>query len=243
MCHPFCLKNQKLVWFVLLLLVTFGCSDQGPEEPAPSPAPQTHALLCLGDSYTKGEGVAWTQNFPNQLADSLRAAGLAIRNPEVVAQTGWRTDQLQQALDGPTWRRLRDSTYAAVTLCIGVNNQYQNRPVEVFGQEFEALLDYAIARAGFDPGRVFVLSIPDWGYTPVGQGFVNPALISARIDAYNALKKSVCDSKGAVWIEVTDISRQGLSLPHLVAADGLHPSAAQYAAWVARLAPAVRAAL
>lgn len=225
--------------FLAVLIV--GCSDQIAEEPVSPPAPI--ALLCLGDSYTKGEGVVWMQNFPSQLADSLRAAGLAIRSPEVVAQTGWRTDQLLQALDGSSWRRLRDSAYAAVTLCIGVNNQYQNRPVETFGQEFGALLDYAIARAGSDPGRVFVLSIPDWAYTPVGQGFVNPALISAKIDAFNATKKSICLSKGAVWVEVTDISRQGLEQPQLVAADGLHPSATQYAAWVARLAPVVRAAL
>ncbi len=46
---------------------------------------------------------------------------------------------------------------------------------------------------------------------------------------------------GAHWVDVTGLSRE----PHddWLAADGLHPSAAQYAQWAARALPAARAAL
>jgi lysophospholipase L1-like esterase len=41
-------------------------------------------------------------------------------------------------------------------------------------------------------------------------------------------------------VDVFDISRQAATDRSLVAIDGLHPSGAQYARWVERLAPVVR---
>jgi acyl-CoA thioesterase-1 len=198
-------------------------------------------ILALGDSYTKGEGVKWEQNFPNQLADSLRYAGFQVAGLHVVAQTGWRTDNLQSALNNQA-ATLADSTFSLVTLCIGVNNQYQNANFETYKLQFESLLQYAIARAGGRKERVLVISIPDWAYTPYGQAFGNPASISQAIDAYNAANQLISESYGVKYTYVTDISRQGIARPALVAADGLHPSAEQYTEWLKRLMPSVKAA-
>ncbi len=116
-------------------------------------------ILALGDSYTKGQSVLWPSNFPNQLADSLRLEGREILGPRVIAQTGWRTDNLSDAIDGTL--EIADSTFSIVTLCIGVNNQYQHASFDVYKTDFEQILKTAIALAGGRPQRVFVLSIPD----------------------------------------------------------------------------------
>lgn len=197
-------------------------------------------ILALGDSYTKGEGVPWTQNFPNQLTDSLRARGYNVAGVRVIAQTGWRTDQLQGAIAQAT--DLADSTFSLVTLCIGVNNQYQNRPVGEYKTQFEQLLQTALARAGGRRERVLVLSIPDWAYTPFGQSRPNPALISAEIDAFNDANRTIALSFGIAYVDVTGISRLGVTQPGLVAPDGLHPSAAQYTEWVKKLLPVAESA-
>lgn len=199
-------------------------------------------ILALGDSYTKGEGVKWEQNFPNQLADSLRYAGFQVAGLHVVAQTGWRTDNLQSALNNQS-ATLADSTFSLVTLCIGVNNQYQNANFETYKLQFESLLQYAIARAGNRIERVLVLSIPDWAYTPYGQAFGNAASISQEINAYNEANQLISESYGVHYVHITDISRQGLAQPALVAADGLHPSATQYSEWLKRFLPIVKNAL
>ncbi|MBC7778100.1 MAG: SGNH/GDSL hydrolase family protein [Phycisphaerae bacterium] len=229
---------------LLLFLPTLFFCRRSAEEPIPTqinPVPERIDILALGDSYTKGESVPWGQNFPNQLADSLRMAGFDLAGLHVVAQTGWRTDNLQSAIASQA-SVLADSTFSLVTLCIGVNNQYQNANFETYKTEFEALLKYAIARAGGRKERVVVISIPDWAYTPYGQNS-NPALISQKIDQYNAANRSITEAFGVPYVNVTDVSRRGIQEPDLVAFDGLHPSAQQYTEWVRLLLPVVKMGL
>ncbi|MEO6038220.1 MAG: SGNH/GDSL hydrolase family protein [Saprospiraceae bacterium] len=207
----------------------------------PVPIESSVKILALGDSYTKGESVVFAQNFPNQLADSLRADGQAVTQTRIIAQTGWRTDQLQIAL---TDAHIGDSTYDLVTLCIGVNNQYQHGNFLTFKTQFEQLLQSALSRSGDRKERVVVVSIPDWAYTPYGQHFTaTPAQISQEIDQYNQASQTIAAQYGVHYVNVTDISRQGLVQPELVAGDGLHPSALQYTDWVKLLLPVVKEAL
>lgn len=228
---------MRLLPFFFFLPAFFFCrhaAEEPPILPPPTvPTPEKTDILALGDSYTKGQGVPWNQNFPHQLADSLRSRGRDVSGLHIVAQTGWRTDNLQTALAQNNQSSvLSDSVFSLVTLCIGVNNMYQNADFETFKQEYEALLQYALQRAGQRKDRVIVLSIPDWAYTPYGQGFANPALISQKIDQYNTAKRTITESYGVAFVNVTDISRQGLAMPDLVASDQLHPSAKQYTEWV-----------
>jgi lysophospholipase L1-like esterase len=57
------------------------------------------SYLALGDSYTIGEGVHVEGRWPMQLAAALRAQGVAIGDPRIVATTGWTTDELSAAMD------------------------------------------------------------------------------------------------------------------------------------------------
>lgn len=186
-------------------------------------------FLALGDSYTMGESVAELQRWPMQLAEGLRMKGYDCQPPEIVAVTGWRTDQLQSAI---TERNL-DKNYDLVSLLIGVNNQYQGRSIQEYEKEFAELLKTAIQHAGKRKSHVIVLSIPDYGYTPFGKE--KQQLISADIDAFNAANKRVTQEYGVNYINITDISRQGMKHPELVAADGLHPSGKMYALWVSEI--------
>lgn len=61
-------------------------------------------FLALGDSYTIGEGVEVDESWPAQLARRLRARGTNADDPDVVAKTGWTTDELAIALDAATLR-------------------------------------------------------------------------------------------------------------------------------------------
>jgi lysophospholipase L1-like esterase len=85
--------------------------------------------------------------------------------------------------------------------------------------------------AGGDKNRVFVLSIPDYAFTPYGQNS-NPNSISEGIDNFNEVNKTITENMGVRYFNITPISRKGVEEPALVASDGLHPSAEQYRRWV-----------
>ncbi|MFV8269308.1 SGNH/GDSL hydrolase family protein [Flavobacterium sp. GT2N3] len=238
---------QLLVAFLSLLFIG-SCSTENPvTEKAPTPIitmPQTQGksfnYLALGDSYTIGQSVCETCRFPAQLVKNL--GNLNPNNTyslKIIAQTGWTTSNLITAINtqNPTFN------YDLVTLLIGVNNQYQNKPFSLYEKEFPELLNKAVALAKGDKTNVIVISIPDYAFTPFGQASGNQSTISTEIDLYNAFAKKYCDDNTIVFINITDITRQGLTNKNLVAQDGLHPSEAAYSLFVERILPKATTAL
>ena len=183
-------------------------------------------FLALGDSYTIGESVDAKDRWPVLLIESLRKSGLECNNVRIIAQTGWRTDNLKNAIIEAN----PSQDYTLVSLLIGVNNQYQKKSVEEYASEFEALLNTAITLAGGIKSNVFVVSIPDYGCTPFGKS--NQVTISQAIDQFNKVNRAISDRLGIPYFNITDISRNGLTHPELVAHDGLHPSGFMYSQWV-----------
>jgi lysophospholipase L1-like esterase len=233
--------------FILIVVVLFfnQCSSENPtlvpkpeSSPAPQPQPQPVnkkvSYIALGDSYTIGQSVCVSCRFPEQLKKNLETTipGLTI-DLKIIAQTGWATSNLINVIkeQQPT------NNYNLVTLLIGVNNQYQNREFGIYEREFPQLTQTAIALAKGNKDNVIVVSIPDYAYTPFGQQFGTPTKISTEIDKYNAFAKSYCDTNGITFINITDITRQGLKETYLVATDGLHPSEKAYSLFVDRIAP------
>ena len=200
--------------------------------------PSPPRVLALGDSYTIGESVAVAGRWPNQLARALRVKRIRIVDPEIIAKTGWTTDELSSAIDAAKPR----GPYALVTLLIGVNNQYRGRDAEQYRREFAALLHRAIGFAGGDAKRVVVVSIPDWGVMPFAAGR-DHGKIAAEIDLFNAVNAEEAQHAGAYYADVTPVSRRAATDATLVAPDGLHPSAAMYAQWVTVILPRAEAAL
>jgi lysophospholipase L1-like esterase len=229
-----------VAFFSLLFMVS--CSTENPISETTSipivTVPQTQAksynYLALGDSYTIGQSVCETCRFPAQLSKSL--GNLNVSNTyslKIIAQTGWTTSNLISAVNTQNLA----SNYDLVTLLIGVNNQYQNRNFSLYEKEFPELVKKAIALAKGDKTNVILISIPDYAYTPFGQASGNQTTISTEIDQYNAFAKKYCDDNAIVFINITDITRQGLTNKNLVASDGLHPSELAYSLFVERILP------
>jgi lysophospholipase L1-like esterase len=194
--------------------------------------------LALGDSYTIGESVPQEQSFPYQLSNSLAADSVKIVTPDIIAVTGWTTDNLINAIVASG---NHTKTYDVVTLLIGVNDQYQGLSQANYRAKFAQVLATAIGFAKGDASRVFVLSIPDWGVTPYANG--RDAIIGPQIDQFNIINKDESKKAGVHYLDITDISRQAKTDLSLVAEDGLHPSAKMYSLWVAQLEPMVKARL
>ncbi len=201
-------------WLAVALLLS-SCSGMSTNPPEPATR-----YLALGDSYTIGESVAATERFPVQLAREL-----GLGEPQIIAQTGWTTDELNVAIDAANPK----GPYELVTLLIGVNNQYRGRDAEQYRGEFVGLLQRAIGFAGGDVKKVIVVSIPDWGVTPFAEGR-DRARIASEIDRYNSVNRQESERAGVLYVDITPISRQNDA--SLVAGDGLHPSGKQYLQWV-----------
>lgn len=190
--------------------------------------------LALGDSYTIGESVDSSQRYPVQALQQLYPGG----HPHIIATTGWTTGNLLDAIDGAGL----DTNYAAVSLLIGVNNQYQGRPQQEYSEQFTALLKAAIHLAGDRPGHVLVLSIPDYSVTPFARNR-NTGLIAAQIDSFNAINNRIAAAFRVHYLDVTTESRKALGDPALIAADGLHFSGKEYAIWAKMMEPWLTTAL
>lgn len=225
------MKALFKITFILFALLVVSCgsdNDSGTE----IIQPKNYKYLALGDSYTIGESVCQTCRFPIQLQDSIKNYITAndTFQTQIIAQTGWTTTHLKTAIttQNPT------NDFDLVTLLIGVNNQYQNKPFSVYEQEFPELVSIAIQKAKGDKNNVIVVSIPDYAYTPFGNG---NATISSQLDNYNAFAQNYCLVNNITFINITDITRLGLQQPNLVASDGLHPSTIAYTKFVERILP------
>lgn len=214
---------------------------------APTPAPdllsamptsQPLRFLALGDSYTIGEAVDETERWPVQLVGLLRAQGVEIEDPLIVARTGWTTDELSAGIDAAN----PQGPFDLVSLLIGVNNQYRGRDLDEYRREFALLLKRALAFAGGRPGHVLVLSIPDWGVTGFAKG-LDRAKIAREIDAFNAVNAAEAQRAGVRYVDVTPVSRRAATESGWIASDNLHPSGRMYAEWARLALTPARAAL
>ena len=227
------LPKYLLILSLFGILISTSCSED--ESP---PYSYTYTYLALGDSYTIGQGVEENERWPVILSEKLSEQGITVSLPKIIAKTGWKTSDLKSAVGR------RDDiavTYDMVSLLIGVNNQFAGRTVESFVPEFEALVDSAIMLTGDRNERVFVLSIPDYGITRVG----NPrsTIISQMLDEYNAEIERVCAEKGILFFNITEVSRLASINPEYLAPDGLHYSGIMHALWVDEIYEEVQALL
>ena len=229
---------MKLLSHIILLFISsllLSCNAENTMPNNELPTPKNYKYLALGDSYTIGQSVCETCRFPAQLKDSISKYLNASDtfSVDIIAQTGWTTSSLKSAIasQNPT------NDYDLVTLLIGVNNQYQNKPFSLYQQEFPELIATAIQKAKGDKNNVIVVSIPDYPYTPFGNGNTN---ISTQIDSYNSFAENYCTANNITFVNITNITRLGIAQPELVTTDGLHPSAIAYAKFVALILPEAR---
>ncbi len=135
-------------------------------------------MLALGDSYTIGESIEAHQRWPHQLTVALIELGRESEAPDYIATTGWTTTQLIQGIDIYLDREKR---YNLVSILIGVNNQYQGLDISSYEPDLIKIINLALDVVSLDNSKVFMLSIPDYAYTPFGGG---KSPISIELDAY-----------------------------------------------------------
>lgn len=222
------------------MLVVVGCGLRASADPPtaidPSP-PAGLRYVALGDSYTIGTSVGGEERFPDQLVAALGSEPPGLDLVANLGVNGYTSADLiadeLPALDGlaPEF----------VTVLIGVNDVVQGVPGDRYAANVVTILDALLAR--LPPERIITIAIPDYTVTPAGADFGDPLAQSNGIRANNAIMKRLADQRGIAFVDIVDISLEAATDRGLVADDGLHPSGAQYARWVERIAPVVKVLL
>lgn len=235
---------MRLLYFILITITAFSsCNKKSPDAGVNNtntgvtntrPVTDSLSYIALGDSYTIGQSVPPDQSYPVQLATQMSAKGKPVKEPMIIAVTGWTTGQLIDAIANSG---ITDRKYDMVTLLIGVNDQYQGLSKDSYKIRFQQILETAIKFAGGKKQHVFVLSIPDYGVTPFANG--EESKIGPEIDQFNAINKDISTKAGVNYLDITGISKKAATDVSLIAADGLHPSAKMYGLWVEQLLPMI----
>ena len=214
-----------------------GCkSENDIEMESPETATKKqYTYLALGDSYTIGEGVKEEDRFPNIIIGSINKKHNFKGEVNIIATTGWRTDQLINAVNSAN---LEPGDFDFITLLIGVNNQYQGAPLEKFEQELDSLISMSIELMEGANDKIILISIPDYGVTPFASSR-GPEKIEQEINTYNDIKKAFSEKYEIPYVYITDLTRLAKNELSLLASDQLHPSGILYRQWVERILPEV----
>jgi lysophospholipase L1-like esterase len=233
---------MRLIIIFFILTTCFSCSKKvsAPAVSLPTTvsADTLKTYLALGDSYTIGQSVAINERFPAQTVALLRQQEIKMADPVYIAQTGWTTANLQNAINNQN----PQNNFDVVSLLIGVNDQYQRMDTAGYAIRFAQLLDKAIQLAGGIKERVFVLSIPDYSVTP----FVpadDKQRVTKEIDWFNEINFLITSAYGVSYTNITPSTQQAATNTSLIATDNLHPSGLEYKKWAELLAPKMIAVL
>lgn len=149
------------------------------------------------------------------------------------SRTGWTTKEaIDQEL--PVFVRARPNF---ATLQIGVNDWVQGFDEETFRKSFALLVDRMLEVLP-DKNRLLIVTIPDFGVTPTGPRYARGRNISEGITSFNKIVTEEAEKRGLRIVDVFEVSKQMGKDRSLVAADGLHPSAKEYAEWEKIILPA-----
>ncbi|MGZ6294713.1 MAG: SGNH/GDSL hydrolase family protein [Candidatus Limnocylindrales bacterium] len=193
--------------------------------------------VALGDSYTIGTSVAGADRWPDQLVEVLAHEEPRLELVANLARNGWTSgDVIRGQL--PQLGRLVPQF---ASLLIGVNDVVQHVPPQTYRVNLARILDDLQGRLPRD--RILAVTTPDYTVTPAGASFGDPDVQRAGIERVNAILAEETVARGIGLVDIFDISARAAVDRSLVATDGLHPSGAQYALWVARIAPVVAAML
>jgi acyl-CoA thioesterase I len=190
--------------------------------------------VALGDSYTIGTSVSPAERWPERLALVLgRPAEPALELVANLGVNGYTSGDLIRS-ELPALAGLRPEL---VSVLIGVNDVVRGVSPSTYELNIERILGTLLARLA--PERIFAVAIPDYTVTPAGADYGDPLRQHVAIVAANATMTRRCQEAGIAFVDTFDLSLRAAVDRTLVAADGLHPSGAQYALWVERIAPVV----
>jgi acyl-CoA thioesterase-1 len=209
---------KRLLYIPLMVLMSFMKPDK-----------KALRYIALGDSYTICTGTTNTaEQWPNILADHLTKAGIptdVVSNP---SRNGFSTQNLiDQELP-----LLKTGNYDFATLLIGVNDWVRDVDANTYHKNLIYIID-EVQKALPDKSKLILITIPDFGVTPQGALYGGGRDISKGMTEFNDIMKAEAKKRNLICVDIFPLSKGMLNHKDLVAEDGLHPSAKEYALWEA----------
>jgi lysophospholipase L1-like esterase len=212
----------------LALLAALAASPRAAAEPARllPPAREDGLLyVALGDSTVSGAGATRPEhNFVSRLAARLgREYGQArAKNLGVPSATA-----VEVAL-----RQVPEAIHLApqlVTVTVGPNDVLDEVPIETFERNVQFILE----RLRQETRALIVVNlIPDFVRTPKFRVAPNATVMAGQIRRFNEVLARQAGAQGAVLVDLYGPSQAALPAhPHVVSADGYHPSDVGYELW------------
>jgi lysophospholipase L1-like esterase len=194
--------------------------------------------VALGDSYTICEGAQASESWPVILAKHLNEAGISVDLAANPSRTGWTTQDL---IDNEL--SVFDAAKAGfVTLCIGVNDYVQGVDSATFHQNLAFILDHVQEKLQ-DKKRIVLITIPDYSVTPTGARYAFGRDVPRGISEFNGIILSEAKKRDLKTVDLFPISQGMKNDKTLIAHDGLHPSAKEYALWEGLILPVAKSVL
>ena len=222
-------RTRRLSEFVLIGIYSWLCLTIAMAQPKT----EKIRYAVIGDSYSCGEGASPKESWPTLLTQHLKASGVdvdLVSNPSV---TGWTT---KDAIDRELPKFVAaNPTFA--TLLIGVNDWVQGVDETTFRNRCSYLLDQMLAVLP-NKKRLLVVTIPDFGVTPTGPKYSRGRNIHEGIMQFNQIVTEEARKRGLEVVDIFPVSKKMGQDKSLVAKDGLHPSAKEYAEWEKIIFPA-----
>jgi acyl-CoA thioesterase-1 len=212
----------------LAMLAALATSPRAAAEPARTlPLAREDGLLyvALGDSTVSGAGATRPEhNFVSRLAARLgREYGQArTKNLGVPSATA-----VEVAL-----RQVPEAISLApqlVTVTVGPNDVLDEVPIETFERNVQFILE----RLRQETRALIVVNlIPDFVRTPKFRVAPNATAMAGQIRRFNEVLARQAGEQGAVLVDLYGPSQAALPAhPHVVSADGYHPSDVGYELW------------
>jgi lysophospholipase L1-like esterase len=191
--------------------------------------------IALGDSYTICTGTdSSAEHWPDILSKHLTEAGIATELVANPSKNGFSTQNLID-YELPV---LEKESPDLVTVLIGVNDWVREVDADTYKKNLICILD-AVQKKLSNKDHLVLITIPDFGVTPQGALYSNGRDISRGIAAFNEIIKAEAKKRNLKCVDIYPLSKQMKDSKDLVAEDGLHPSAKEYALWEKMILPEV----
>lgn len=225
------MKMKRDLFTCLVLTITLSACGQTQEKKMNG---TNLRYVALGDSYTICEGAKAEESWPVLLTKHLNEKGVGIDLVANPSRTGWTTQNLIDA----ELQVLDVSKADFVTLCIGVNDYFQHIDSSVFHKNLSYIIDH-IQKTISDKNKLILITIPDYSVTPSGAKYSFGRDVPKGIAEFNAIILGEAKKRDLKTVDLYEISKGMKGDATLVANDGLHPSAKEYALWEKRILPVV----
>jgi lysophospholipase L1-like esterase len=188
--------------------------------------------LPLGDSYTICTGATEKESWPVILSQHLNDAKIKTTLLDNPARNGFSTQNLIDR-ELPLVKKLKPDF---VTILIGVNDWVRQIPAATFQKNLVHILD-EVQKELPDKSKIILITIPDFGVTPEGKNYGSGRNISEGIADFNKFIKEEAKKRKLPVVDIFATTQKMKDDNSLVAADGLHPSAKEYAVWETMILP------